>query len=107
MGSDRKLICEVKILYIFYIYLYNILMSELSISEARAQLPAAIKKSQKLPVHILKHGEPVAVLISPTLYREMLEAMEELEDIEAFDQALLTLDKPIPWDEVKRELGLL
>lgn len=107
MGSDRKLICEVKILYIFYIYLYNILMSEFSISEARAQLPAAIKKSQKLPVHILKHGEPVAVLISPTLYREMLEAMEELEDIEAFDQALLTLDKPIPWDEVKKELGLL
>jgi len=107
VGSDRKLIYEVKILYIFYIYLYNILMSELSISEARAQLPAAIKKSQKLPVHILKHGEPVAVLISPTLYREMLEAMEELEDIEAFDQALLTLDKPIPWDEVKRELGLL
>lgn len=82
-------------------------MSELSVSEARAQLPAAIKKSQKLPVHILKHGEPVAVLISPTLYREMLEAMEELEDIEAFDQALLTLDKPIPWDEVKKELGLL
>ncbi len=82
-------------------------MSELSVTDARAELPAAIKKSQKAPVHILKHGEPVAVLISPILYRKMLEAMEELEDIEAFDQAMLSKAQTIPWDEVKRELGLL
>ena len=82
-------------------------MSELSVTDARAELPAAIKKSQKSPVHILKHGEPVAVLISPTLYQEMLEAMEELEDIEAFDQALLRKEKLIPWESVKKELGLL
>jgi prevent-host-death family protein len=82
-------------------------MSELSVTDARAELPAAIKKSQKSPVHILKHGEPVAVLISPTLYQEMLEAMEELEDIEAFDQAMLSKEKLIPWDSVKKELGLL
>jgi len=82
-------------------------MSELSVTDARAELPAAIKKSQKSPVHILKHGEPVAVLISPTLYQEMVEAMEELEDIEAFDQAMLSNEKLIPWDSVKKELGLL
>jgi len=82
-------------------------MSELSVTDARAELPAAIKKSQKSPVHILKHGEPVAVLISPVLYREMLEAMEELEDIEAFDQAMLSKEKTIAWDDVRRELGLL
>jgi prevent-host-death family protein len=82
-------------------------MSELSVTDARAELPAAIKKSQKSPVHILKHGEPVAVLISPTLYQEMLEAMEELEDIEAFDQAVLSNEKLIPWESVKKELGLL
>jgi prevent-host-death family protein len=82
-------------------------MSELSVSDARAELPAAIKKSQKTPVHILKHGEPVAVLISPTLYREMLEAMEDLDDIEAFDEAMASQETPIPWDEVKRDLGLL
>lgn len=82
-------------------------MSELSVTDARAELPAAIKKSQRAPVHILKHGEPVAVLISPTLYQEMMEAMEELEDIEAFDQAVLSNEKLIPWDSVKKELGLL
>ena len=87
--------------------MYNIYMSELSVTDARAELPAAIKKSQKSPVHILKHGEPVAVLISPTLYQEMLEAMEELEDIEAFDQAMLSNEKLIPWESVKKELGLL
>lgn len=82
-------------------------MSELSVTDARAELPAAIKKSQKSPVHILKHGEPVAVLISPKLYQEMLEAMEELEDIEAFDQAVLSNEKLVPWESVKKELGLL
>jgi prevent-host-death family protein len=82
-------------------------MTELSVTDARAELPAAIKKSQKSPVHILKHGEPVAVLVSPTLYREMLEAMEELEDIEAFDEAVASNETPIPWDEVKKDLGLL
>ncbi len=81
-------------------------MSELSVSDARAELPAAIKKSQKSPVHILKHGEPVAVLISPNLYREMLDAMEELEDIEALDQALAIKGESIPWEDVKKELGL-
>lgn len=82
-------------------------MSELSVTDARAELPAAIKKSQKSPVHILKHGEPVAVLISPTLYQEMLEAMEELEDIEAYDEAKASGGTPIPWESVKKELGLL
>ena len=81
-------------------------MSELSVSDARAELPSAIKKSQKSPVHILKHGEPVAVLISPNLYREMLDAMEELEDIEALDQALAIKGESIPWEDVKKELGL-
>jgi len=82
-------------------------MSELSVTDARAKLPAAIKKSQKSPVHILKHGEPVAVLISPTLYQEMLEAMEELDDIAAYDEAKASGGVPIPWEQVKRDLGLL
>jgi prevent-host-death family protein len=82
-------------------------MSELSVTDARAELPAAIKKSKKAPVHILKHGEPVAVLISPTLYTEMLEAMEELEDIAAFDAAIASNESPVAWDDVKKELGLL
>lgn len=81
-------------------------MSELSVTDARAELPAAIKKSQKSPVHILKHGEPVAVLISPTLYQEMLEAMEELDDIAAYDEAKASGGAPIPWEQVKRDLGL-
>jgi hypothetical protein len=37
----------------------------------------------------------------------MLEAMEELEDIEAFDEAVASNETPIPWDEVKKDLGLL
>ena len=81
-------------------------MSELSITDARAELPAAIKRAQKAPVHILKHGEPVAVLVSPTLFEEMLEAMEELDDIAAFDKAVAEKSDSYPWEDVKRELGL-
>jgi hypothetical protein len=31
--------------------------------------------------------------------------MEELEDIAAFDLAIASNETPIPWDEVKKELG--
>lgn len=37
---------------------------------------------------------------------EELEAMEEQEDIAAFDAAMATLGTPIPFEEVKKELGL-
>jgi hypothetical protein len=36
----------------------------------------------------------------------MLEAMEELDDIEAYDEAKASGGTPIPWEQVKRDLGL-
>lgn len=82
-------------------------MSELSISDARAELSYAIAQAEKKPVTIVRHGKPVAVLITPSLYERFVESMEELEDIAAFDAAVNDGDPSIPWEQVKKDLGLL
>ena len=81
-------------------------MSEISVTDARAELPAVIARAKKKPVHIVKHGHTVAVLMNPELYEKAMDAMEELEDIAAFDAAVAAHEKTYPWDQVKRELGL-
>lgn len=58
-------------------------------------------------VTLLRHGRPVAVVISPERYDALLEAEEELEDVEAFDQALAEDSPTIPWEQVRVDLGWL
>ena len=82
-------------------------MSDLSISDARADLAQAINRAKKNPVTILKHGKPVAILINPLLFERFIESIEELEDIAAFDEAISDKNLTIPWEQVKRDLGLL
>ena len=82
-------------------------MSDLSISDARADLAKAITRAKKNPVTILRHGKPVAILINPSLFERFVESIEELEDIAAFDEAVSDKDPTIPWEQVKKDLGLL
>jgi PHD/YefM family antitoxin component YafN of YafNO toxin-antitoxin module len=49
----------------------------------------------------------VAVVLSPERYEALLEAEEELEDVEAFDEALAEQAPTIPWEQVKADLGWL
>ena len=81
-------------------------MSDISISDARENLSAAVSDSRKRPVRILKHGKPVAILINPSMYEKLLDSMEELEDIAAFDEALADKNPGIPWQQVKKDLGI-
>jgi len=82
-------------------------MSDLSISDARADLAKAVAQANKNPVTILRHGKPIAVLINPSLFEKFIESIEELEDIAAFDEAMSDKDPTIPWEQVKKDLGLL
>ena len=82
-------------------------MSDLSISDARADLARAITRAKKNPVTILRHGKPVAILINPSLFERFVESIEELEDIAAFDEAVSDKDPTIPWEQVKKDLGIL
>lgn len=80
-------------------------MTTLTISELRADISRAVSSTKKAPVEISKHGEPVAFLISPSMYEKMIDALEELEDIADFDKAMANPEPGIPWEQVKKELG--
>lgn len=82
-------------------------MTEISISEARADLASVIRRIKKKPIKITNHGEAAAIMVSPSLFEEMLEAMEDLEDILDYDKAKSESGRSIPWELVKKDLGLV
>jgi len=82
-------------------------MNELSVTEAREQFPAVLNQAKKKPVRITRHGIDVAVVIAPSLYESLIEAQEELEDIAAFDAAILEKGPNIPWEQVQKDLKLI
>ena len=77
----------------------------MSVADARKNLAAAIERSSEGPVFIERRGHRAAVLISPQEYERMLGALEEQEDVEAFDEAMGEEGPSIPWAQVKADLG--
>ena len=51
-----------------------------------------------------RRGRPTAALIPIREYEKLLEAMENLEDPRAADEAQAEDGEPIPWEQVKAEL---
>ena len=49
-------------------------------------------------------GEKVAVVIKIEDYEEILERLEELDDIRAFDEAEGSGETPIPYDQAMEEI---
>jgi len=78
----------------------------MSITQARENFSDAIATSAVEAVFIRKHGELAAVLISPERYEQLMEALEDIEDMTAYDLAMADQSPNIPWDEVKLQLGL-
>jgi antitoxin Phd len=85
--------------------LYNIDMVKISVSKAREKLSEVVEMSQTEPVELEHYGRRAAILISPNRYDEMLEALEESQDVAAFDLALAESGDNIPWEQVKSDLG--
>jgi len=83
----------------------NCIMSHYSASRAREVFSEVVGKSASEPVFIERRGEVAAVVISPSRYEQLLEALEDLEDEQAFDQALAEEGDNIPWEQVKADLG--
>ena len=50
---------------------------------------------------------PLGILISFDLYQAFQDALEELENLAAAEESLRNPSPNLPWDEVKRDLGLL
>ncbi len=87
-------------------YLCNNPMNSISVSAARDELATLIESVGAGPVEISRHGKAVAVMISPEHHRRLEEAYEEVEDIRAYDEQTADVSPLIPWEDVKRDLGL-
>ncbi len=72
---------------------------------ARERLPAAVETARTEAVFLERYGRPAAVLISPEQYEKMMDALEDAEDVAAFDAAMAEEGPNIPWDQVKSDLG--
>ena len=81
-------------------------MESIPLNEARRNISGLINQIQVQPITISRHGTPAAVLVSPSRYEELLSALEDLEDLALIEASLKDSSPSIPWDLVKRELGL-
>lgn len=78
---------------------------KLTVTDARGRMPEIIEKARGEAVLLERRGKVVGVVVSPEQYERMLEAMEETEDVLAFDDAMGEEGDNIPWDQVKSDLG--
>lgn len=81
------------------------LMATMNISAARESLPDAVELARTEAVFLERYGRPAAVLVSPEQYEKLVAALEDAEDVAAFDAAMNEEGPNIPWDQVKADLG--
>ena len=85
--------------------MYTVSMSIVSVAAARNNFSDLITRSQTEAVFIERRGQRAAVVVSPERYELMLEALEDAEDVAAFDEAMTEEGPNIPWAQVKADLG--
>ena len=85
-------------------------MTEMAITEERGKLASIIDEAKRAPVYLTRRNRAVAAVVDAEQLEQLFEDAEELADIRAVDAAwaeTMELDEtPIPWDEVKNDLGL-
>ncbi len=80
-------------------------MATMNISTARGNLPDAVKLARTEAVFLERYGRRAAVLVSPERYETLMTALEDAEDVAAFDAAMEEEGPNIPWEEAKADLG--
>lgn len=85
-------------------------MTEIAITDARDRLASVIDEAQRGTVYLTRRDRRVAAIIDPETLARLEADAEELRDIRAVDEAWAETERlaetPIPWEDVKRELGL-
>lgn len=82
------------------------------LSEARARLAHVVDEArvQHEPVFLTRRGRRIAAVVDADQLDQLVEAAEDLADIRAAAAARTELDEtgtaPIPWEQVKADLGL-
>ena len=85
--------------------LYDTFVATMSVSEARERLSEVVDVAQSEAVVLERYGRPAAVVVSAERYQQLLDALEEAEDVAAFDVAIAEEGSNIPWEQVKADLG--
>ncbi len=80
-------------------------MATMNMSAARDNLPGAVALARTEAVFLERYGRRAAVLVSPERYERLMTALEDAEDIQAFDEAMKEEGPNVPWDQVKSDLG--
>ncbi|PZU46657.1 MAG: prevent-host-death protein [Microbacterium sp.] len=85
-------------------------MSTVPITDARARLASIVDDARSAPVYLTRRNRAVAAVVDADVLARLLDDAEELADIRAVDAAWEDAERlgeaPIPWEDVKRELGL-
>jgi len=87
-------------------------MGEMTVTEARARLADVVDEARVAhdPVFLTRRGRRVAAVIDAQDLERLLEAAEDLADIESAAAARAEMGEtgegPIPWEQVKADLGL-
>jgi len=84
----------------------------LTVSQARSRLASIIDRvrAEHEPIYLARRGRRVAALIDADDLDELLELAEDMADIRAAEAARAEIratgQAPIPWEQVKADLGL-
>lgn len=87
-------------------------MNEMTVSEARARLADVVDEARvaREPVFLTRRGRRVAAVVDAAQLEQLLEAADDLADIQAAAEARAEMtetgEAAIPWDRVKADLGL-
>lgn len=83
--------------------------TELTVTEARERFSEVVETTEREPVFLTKHGQRLAVVLSAAQYDRLLDLVEDAEDLATADAAMTAIEQgqpTIPWQDVKRDLGL-
>lgn len=86
----------------------SITTSEINVTTARANWSATLRKLRTTHiVRLMSHHQPVAVLLSPERYEELLQAIEDAEDRQALAEHRADPEPDlIAWEQAREDLGL-
>jgi antitoxin Phd len=66
-----------------------------------------VELAQTEAVFLECYGRPAAVLVSPARYQKLVTALEDAEDVVAFEVAMDEGGSNIPWERLKGAIALL
>ena len=90
----------------YYVYM----SSDVSVAEARRHFSDLLDRAAVDPVFISRRGKRVVAMVDVATFERLVELAEDMEDVRAAAEARAemrrTAAEPVPWAEVKAELGL-